>query len=129
MPMSADEDYPRQIKACRICGTVLVLVFGTLVLVKTLKIRFYTTVFASMVEGGITALPMITRPLNQYQIPLMALIVLVMMSTIWGLWLARRLSTLIYLAGAVATFFALLAALIEIGMHQPLLTIMTRFQG
>jgi hypothetical protein len=127
--MSADEDYPRQIKACRICGTVLVLVFGTSILGMILKIRLYTTVFESMVEGGSSSLPPITGLLIQYRIPLMALIVLVMMSTLWGLWLARRLSTFIYLAGAVATFFALLAALIELGMHQPLLTIITKFQG
>lgn len=127
--MTAESDYPRQLKAGRIAGSVLVLALGIPALGMSHKLNQILSVFDSMVEGGAASLPSLTKFLIQNQIPLMGLISLVMMGTIWGLWMSRRLSTLIYLAGAVSAFFAILTGLIDQGIQQPLITIITKFQG
>ncbi len=125
--MTAEEDYPRQLKACRIAGTVLLLVSGISALGMYFKISLYTAIFESMVTGGADAMPRLTVFLIKYQNPLMGFMALVILSTLWGLWMAKRLSTLIYLAGVVFAFFAGMIAVFYLGMQQPLSTLITKF--
>lgn len=126
--MTAEEDYPRQLKACRIIGTLLLLVSGLSLLGMSLKISFHTSVFESMVEGGKESYPPITIFLIKFQFPLMSLMAFVLMGSLWGLWMARRVSTLIYIAGAVFAFFIVVSAMIELGMQQPLITYTRKFR-
>lgn len=127
--MTAEEDYPRQLKACRICGTVLLLISGTQALMMTLTISKYIALFEHMVEGGIDAMPLLTKFLIENQTPLLGLIAMVILGSFWSLWMSRRLSTMIYLAGGVLAFFVGINAVIELGMQQPLTTIISKFQG
>ena len=126
--MTAEEDYPRQLKAIRICGTVLLLISGTQALAMSLKIKTYMAIFENMVEGGVDSMPRLTKFLMQNQTALLGLILMAIIGSLWGLWLSRRLSTMIYLAGGMFAFFVLINTVIELGMQQPLTTIITKFQ-
>jgi hypothetical protein len=127
--LTAEADYPRQITACRICGTGLILIFGASALGQAYRIPKYVQIMDSMVEGGHDALPPITKFLIQNQLPLMGAIALLMMGSTWGLWMSRRLSAMIYLCGASVALLWIFTLLIGHSMQQALIPVIVKFRG
>lgn len=122
-------DYPRQMKAARICGSAVILLCAVFSLKSAWSISKFQSIFESMVEGGMDAMPALVKILIKNQLPLMGAIALTAMGLVWTLCTARRISSLIYLITFGILFFTLLSEFIDWAMYQPLITIITKFQG
>jgi hypothetical protein len=122
-------DYPRQIKAARMCGSAVILLGAAFSLKSAWSISKFQNIIESIVGGGLDPLPALAKFLFKYQLPLMGAIALTAMVLVWPLWTARRLSTLIYLITFGILFYSLLTEFIEWAMFQPWIQVLTKFQG
>jgi hypothetical protein len=129
MESEAAPDTPRQIKAVRICGSAAILLCGAFCLKSAWSLSKFRSLFISMVESGMAAMPASAKFFVKNQLPLMGAIVLTAMVLVWTVWTARRISSLIYLITFGVLLFMLLTEFINWAMYQPLITVITKFQG
>jgi hypothetical protein len=123
-------EYAAVRRAVRMVGTAAVLLLLGWFFVESRTIPDYTDIFENMVQGGQEALPPLTKVvLARPDLIFLAVsaLSLGLVGIMWGC--TRHLSTAIWLSfGAVSLPLAGLIVF-RMAMFQPLITVITKFQG
>lgn len=127
MVMDPEADYPYLFTANRLFATLLILLFAAGSIFFTLQIDKFGEIFENMVEGGVSAMPVLTEFYVEYHLALAGALALVGICALWFVWSSRRMA-FIGFATIIALFiFCLQSVLVYFAVVRPLSTLVAKF--
>jgi hypothetical protein len=129
-PSGFESEYGRILLACQIAGTLTVLLAGASCARQYHLLLNSFEIFENMVEGGLEAMPLLTKTALRYQSFFGAGASLGLLISLAFVWLAgKRIPRVIYATAFGAAFALLAGEFFQISHSGPLLQVMTRLHG
>jgi len=123
-------EYRRTLLAARISATVFTLLAAAWCWLQHASIGQSVQVFENMVAGGFDAMPTVTKLIVNHSDAVAAAAALSGLGALAGVWLfGHRVSQVIYSGTAGVMIYVLVGSVIHYALQQPLVTIITKFNG
>jgi hypothetical protein len=129
-PIDLHAEYRRTLLAVRVAATMFILLAATWCWLQHSSIGQSVQVFENMVAGGFDAMPSLTKLVINYSDAIAAAAALGGLGALAVVWLfGHRMSQVIYAGTAGVLTYLLVGSVIYYALQQPLITIITKFNG
>lgn len=125
--MIPENEYGRLLTAGRIFFTVTSLMQAISIASVFSVLKRQREIFDNLVTGGTDAMPLLTRLLISWQWPLAAVAGLLTACLLRLVWRTARLSTIVWAGAALSLMPMVQGLLVQIGIQDPLTTIISKF--
>ncbi len=123
-------EYRRTLLAARISATVFTLLAAAWCWLQHASIGQSVQIFENMVSGGFDAMPTLTKLVVNHSNSVAAVAALGGLGALAGVWFfGRSMSQVIYSGTAGVIIYILVGSVIYYALQQPLVTIITKFNG